>query len=405
MEISNGIPGGLRLSLDGAICEATFFSARRETPGIARPIAKFRNAAMEKIDHKAPGHNLIRASLATSLVAILLATTTLQAAESCKQFSFIYRTSFEQGDGEGMETHQCKESNFSKGDTLFKKMQGMLNADQPQQARQELERALAVNENVDFNKFKVNEELCVRPAQKKPFETLMQQLGKKFSANAENRGKLNDAININMRYCLYDDAARVHLIAAEKDSGDASALKFAQSFSKQYSSKSFNDKLQSIASKQSQAYIDRENKFFKTSSYSPMFLGQAVGIMDAVEDTAGKSKITKLAESRGDELATQNSCRILTIAREYYQIAHQDNKIKTLKTKAMKIGTDLEKQNNTQAASVCYELAGDDSRADKMQQATEAKAEKAEAALQKNEPARKAKFSKEQDDMEKELGL
>ena len=71
----------------------------------------------------------------------------------------------------------------------------------------------------------------------------------------------------------------------------------------------------------------------------------------------------------------------------------------------MKVGSELEKQNNTQAASVCYELAGDDSRAGKMQQATDERAEKAEATLQKNEPARKAKFSKEQDDMEKELGL
>ena len=340
----------------------------------------------------------------SALVATILVTTDIQAA-SCPQYSFIHRTSFEQGDGEGMETHQCKEANFNKGDALLKKMQGMANAGQHQQARNELDRALAVNNDVEFNKFRVGDEICVRPAQKQSFESFMQQLGKKFAANAERTGKLDDAINIDVNYCLYDDAARIHLTAADKPGGDTNALKNARSFGKQYTHKSFHDKLHAIAGKQSQMHIDREKKFFSTSAYNPGFLGQAMAILDAVDDTTGKTRVAKLAETRGDDLARQNSCRILTFANEYYKIASQDTKIKALKTKALKIGADLEKQNNTNAAGVCYELAGDDSKASKMQQATDARAEKAEATLQKNEPARKTKFSKEQDDMEKELGL
>jgi hypothetical protein len=339
-----------------------------------------------------------------TLVATLLVTTGIQAA-SCPQYSFIHRTSFEQGDGEGMETHQCKEANFNKGDALLKKMQGMANAGQHQQARKELDRALAVNNDVEFNKFRVGEEICVRPAQKQSFESFMQQLGKKFAANAENTGKLDDAININVNYCLLDDAARLHLILAEKQISDARSLKNAQAFSKQYTNKTFREKLLAIANNRGKELVERENRFFKTAAYNPMFFGQAIDVFEAVEDTASKNRIAKLAETRGDELAVQNSCRILTSANEYYEIANQDKKIIALKGKALKIGADLEKQNNTRAAAVCYELSGDESKSEKMQQATDAKTEQAEAAMQKNEPARKAKFSKEQDDMEKELGL
>ena len=48
------------------ICESEFFSARRKTPGIARTIAKFCNAAMENSGRKAAAHNLFRGSLVTS---------------------------------------------------------------------------------------------------------------------------------------------------------------------------------------------------------------------------------------------------------------------------------------------------------------------------------------------------
>jgi hypothetical protein len=338
------------------------------------------------------------------IVATLLVTTDIQAA-SCPQYSFIHRTSFEQGDGEGMETHQCKEANFNKGDALLTKMQGMANAGQHQQARKELDRALAVNNDVEFNKFRIGEEICVRPAQKQSFESFMQQLGKKFAANAESTGKLDDAINIDVKYCLLDDAARLHLIQAEKQTGDTRSLKNAQAFSKLYTNKTFREKLLAIANHRGKELVERENRLFKTAAYNPMLFSQAIDVFETIDDTASKNRIAKLAEARGDELTAQSNCRILSSANEYYEIANQDKKIKALKEKALKIGADLEKQNNTSAAATCYELAGDDSRSEKMKQATAANSEKAEAAMQKNELARKAKFSKEQDDMEKELGL
>lgn len=342
--------------------------------------------------------------LLTACMLTLGTTPVLQAATPCKQFSFIYQSSFVLGDGEGMETHSCKESNYAVGDATFKKMQGMVNANQPDQARKELDRVLAVNHEVEYRYYKPNAELCVRPAQAKAFENLMQQIGQKKTAALERSNKYQDAIETSINYCLDDDAARIHLMLAEKNVGDTRALKSAYSFGKRYNNKTYHDKLLAIAGKQSKNHIDSENRFFTATAYNPMLLDQAVAILESVDDKAGMNRVVKLAESRGDELIKFDSCRMLNFASEYYKTARHETKLKALRAKASRMAAAMEKQN-TRAAAECYELAGDESRAEKMHQATADREQQAEAAMQKNEPARKAKFDKEQQDLEKELGL
>ena len=126
-----------------------------------------------------------------------------QAASNCKQFAFIYQTSFIQGDGEGMQSHNCKETNFNVGDNLYSKMQSLTSAGKQDQALKELDRVLAINNNaVDDKSYQANAEICVRPSQKKSFEQLMQQIGKQKAAALERTSKHHEAINTDIDFCL-----------------------------------------------------------------------------------------------------------------------------------------------------------------------------------------------------------
>lgn len=343
--------------------------------------------------------------MSSVLVASSLATTSLHAATTCAEYSFIYNKTFDLGDGEGMETRQCNETNFKKGDAVFSKMQGMVKAGQHQQARKELARALSVNADVEYSKLQANAELCVRPSQAKSFETLVQQIGKNIAADAERAGNMHGAIDTAVTYCLYDEAARMHLILAEKKPTNIDAVRDAYAFGKKHQNNALTGKVRQIATNTSNSYLTEENNFFKTNMYNSYLLEQAISLLNAVDDKSGKDNVIKKAESRGDELAKQDNCRVLDSAIEYYKIAGNSKKIPPLKSRALKIGENLEKQGNLKPATVCYKTADADAKSSKLSDVIEVQSQKEQEKSEKNEKSRKEKFNKEQDDLEKELQL
>ncbi|MDQ1362993.1 MAG: hypothetical protein QG652_853 [Pseudomonadota bacterium] len=340
-----------------------------------------------------------------SILAAVIAASPLQAAIKCDPYTFIYRSAFELGDGEGMETRQCNEANFNKGDATLKKLQDMVKAGHPQQAHKELERALSVNHEVEYRKWQANAEICVRPAQIKSFENLIQEIGKKMAAESERAGKTQQAIATNIHYCLHDEAARIHLAQAEKKPANTQAVRDAYAFGKQYARNPLMQNIRQIASTASNQYLTEENNFFKSNIYNSHLLEQAIKLHEAVEDKSGKDNIIKKAGLRGDELGRQDNCRILESAIGYYDVADNEKMISAIRNKAMKIGEGLEKQGNLKAAAACYETADAEEKSGKLRHAVEAESEKEQEKTKKNEKSRQEKFNREQDDLEKELQL
>jgi hypothetical protein len=343
--------------------------------------------------------------IASVLVISSLTATATQAAATCNQYAFIYSNTFTLGDGEGMETHQCNEKNLVNGDLAFTKLQEMIQAGQNRQARKQLDTYRNVNVSTEYIKFKPDAEMCVRPAKARAFESLMQQLGKNLAAEHERAGKPQAAIDTDVAYCLYDDAARIHLALAGKKPVYPATVGQAYQFGKAHNNNALMSKLRQIVSSTSNEYLAQEKNFYKSSIYNASLFTQALDLYNKVEDTNASNSLIKQSEARGDELAKQDNCRVLTAARDYYSVSNQNNKIQSVKNKAMKIGDDLEKKGNLKAAADCYNLAEADNKSQKLLQILEKQNVKQQAVIEKQESSRKQKFTREQDDLEKELGL
>lgn len=104
------------------------------------------------------------------------------------------------------------------------------------------------------------------------------------------------------------------------------------------------------------------------------------------------------AEQHGDALAKRDTRRDVERALHYYRFAGATGKERQLQARAVVLGAVHEKKGEYAEAADFYSLGGATDQADALQQRKQAEQEK-------NEGQRKAKFSKGQKDLEKELGF
>lgn len=125
---------------------------------------------------------------------------------------------------------------------------------------------------------------------------------------------------------------------------------------------------------------------------------------DFYKDAKGK-KVVDRALKRGDIFyADDKEPQSLEEAIEYYEVANDPAKINKVKDKANKLAVAAEKENALMRAVHYYRIAGDNDRASKLEDVMEEHGMKQQKEMLKDDKQKK-KFKKEQEDMEKELGM
>ena len=113
---------------------------------------------------------------------------------------------------------------------------------------------------------------------------------------------------------------------------------------------------------------------------------------------SGKDTAAARAEKRGDTLIAEDGRRFLELALKYYGFAEKKDKEQKVRDKARSLGERAATKGEAELAVAYFQIAGDTVKAEALQKQTEVKAEQ-------TEETRKKTFKKDQDKLEKELGL
>lgn len=347
------------------------------------------------------------------------------AAETCEQnrFGFILDNTFTLGgDGEGMETHPCSESNYGHGDSLYKKVKALADAGKADEAKatveKELEEADAQAEGGEDEYGRSiarqpDKAVCVRPSLEKGFLALMGNIAQQRADKAEKAGRLVDAIRIHDESCQFAEAARIHAarVKAAPLQGNGysqgeSEFKDAWAYSRAHPFDNLKKTLREVATSRADHFHKAEAKMFAPGMYQPEYLAREIEWLPyAGDDGSRKKAVMALAEQRGDALAKDEGCLNMASTLEYYRISGNQAKVKQATAKAMALSEDYEKKGAYPAAAKCYEAAGAKDKAAHAEELAGAEREQKAAEYEKKEKVRQKKFSKEQDDLEKELGF
>lgn len=227
-------------------------------------------------------------------------------------------------------------------------------------------------------------------------EALIKRTGRTLGDQEEKQGRLKEAFDWYQAAGLEAEADRVMLKRANAKSDDTNAVGGAIDHFKHRNNEARVKELRGLASRNVDRWLTAEEKAFVARKDSRDELGKA---RDWVYYAgSGSGKVAARAEKRGDTLAADSARRPLENAIAYYEFAEKPQKAKSVRDKARKLGDEHARKGENRLAVEFYQLAGDSSRAEALEK-------KSEAEKQKSESARQDKFKKDQQSLEKELGL
>jgi len=349
-----------------------------------------------------------------TIIGLMLAGLTAGSAfagTTCEEqrYEFIYKSGLMQDVGlAGAEV--CREINFANGDRTYQKAKALADAGKPEQAEDAINKVIdATADYADHS----NQFMCVRPSLRQSFQALMSQIAQQKADRAEKAGRLVEAINIHDNACQFAEAARIHIARVKAAPFQANGyshgedeFKEAWRYSKAHPFDSLKKTLREVATSRADRFQTIEAKMFAPTTYQPEALALELEWLPYTgDDGSRKQAVMSLAEQRGDALASKEGCNDLGTAVRYYEISGNKSKLKAAKAHAMRMSENFEKQGAYPAAARCYRVAGATNKADDLEQKADEAREQRAAEKQKGEKERKKKFSKEQDDLEKELGF
>lgn len=173
--------------------------------------------------------------------------------------------------------------------------------------------------------------------------------------------------------------------------------------------------LEAIASKNGDTALEKEEKEFNRKEIivaeggpvdrSINQLNIANEWFSFFEDIKEK-KVIERAEKRGDSLyADDEEPQSLNEAIEYYSLSNNEEKIKKVMDKANRCGDIYAKKNELMKALIYYEIAKNEAKIKEITGALEKESKKDENMFMLKDTKQQEKFKKEQDDLEKDLGL
>lgn len=225
---------------------------------------------------------------------------------------------------------------------------------------------------------------------------LKQRLGKKIGDEEEKNGRLKEAFEIYEDSRNPSDADRVKLKQVNAKPDDRNTVADGISHFQHRKNDAQVKELRGLAQKNADQWLAREEKQFAALRDSLDELNQARSWL--LLTVAGTKKAADLAEKRGDTLAAEDARRSLDLALSYYFLAEKQQKQKAVRDKARALADGHAGKGELRLAAEYYRIAGLSGKADEMEK-------RGEAQKHQTEEKRQKQFKKDQDKLEKELGL
>jgi hypothetical protein len=239
--------------------------------------------------------------------------------------------------------------------------------------------------------------MCLGGDGYKRHETMRKRVGLQLGQQEEKRGQLAAAFDWYQRSRNEAEADRVKMKQVNSTPRDRNVVSSAIDHFKYRNNDARVSELRGIAAKNAEFELANEEKAFAKRKESFDELGRAKDWYYYVGEGAAK-KVQERAERRGDILLQENTYRHLENAKRYFNMAEAKAKEKALQDKALRLAQEHEKKGEITQATNFYTLAGASAKGNELQKRTEAQHKESEEKRQKQ-------FTKDQSDLEKQLGL
>lgn len=239
--------------------------------------------------------------------------------------------------------------------------------------------------------------MCLAGDGYKRHETMRKRIGLQLGQQEEKQGRLAAAFDWYKNSGNAAEADRVKLKQVDASPRDRNVVSNAIDHFKYRNNDARVAALRLLAAKNADLELASEEKAFAARKESFDELGKARDWFYLVGEAAAK-KVRERAERRGDTLLKEDTFRHLENAKRYFHMADARPKEKALQDKALRLAQAHEKQGEITQARNFYSLAGASAKGDELEKRTEAQHKKSEEKRQKQ-------FTKDQDKLEKELGL
>ena len=230
---------------------------------------------------------------------------------------------------------------------------------------------------------------------------LVERMSKQLGDAAEKAGRYGEAFDYYRAPSGYRtdyslaDADRALMKHARASADNYQAVSSAASWFSQRNDQKSLGEIRAIAKTSGGKALAAEDKAFASARVSLAELEKARAWLELAGDP---KPANARAVQRGDTLLAQGGFSSVERAFRYYEVAHDQQKVKGAKDRARQLGDQHAKDGQTRVAAQFYELAGDSAKAAALTRKSEARNEKAEAK-------RQDQFQKDQKSLEKELGL
>lgn len=241
---------------------------------------------------------------------------------------------------------------------------------------------------------------CLDEGNHRRFLALHTRLHRGLGEEAERRGQYEEAFEwFDTDDNTRPEADRAKLELAQAKPGDLQIVGAAATYFKQRNLASPLQKVQAIALQNAKQLLTEEERQFAShlDSESLKILEHARDWLAYAEPKAN-GLASERAEQRGDARAAETSATFLSGAIRYYDFAGRPAKAKAVRDRARRFGDEAKSKGENEKAVTYYEVAGLNDQARTLQKTTEAK-------QRADEGRRQQQFKKDQDQLEKDLGL
>jgi hypothetical protein len=228
---------------------------------------------------------------------------------------------------------------------------------------------------------------------------IIERTSRKLGAEAEKAGQFGDAFkyfSAPYRHGRVDyplgDADRAMLKYAKANPGSYKAVSEAMAYFDRREGKPHVNEVRALARDGGNKALSGEAKAFAgVTRDSRKELEEA---RDWFRLAGDEKPVNARAEQRGDSLLADSTVRSIELAMQYYGFAHNKAKGKQAEERARRLGDEAARKGDHALATRFYALSGDT-----------AKASAVEKQIEQAESKRQQQFKKDQQSLEKELGL
>ncbi|OGT20984.1 MAG: hypothetical protein A2V90_08555 [Gammaproteobacteria bacterium RBG_16_57_12] len=239
--------------------------------------------------------------------------------------------------------------------------------------------------------------MCLAGDGYKRHEAMQKRIGLQLGQQEEKQGRLAAAFDWYKNSGNEAEADRVKMKHVNTSPRDRNVVSGAIDHFRFKNNDTRVTELRQLAAKNADLELANEEKAFAARKESFEELGNARDWFYLVSEGEAK-KVRERAERRGDTLLKESTFRHLENAKRYFGMAEAKSKEKALQDKAMRLAQEHEEKGEITQARNFYGLAGAGAKGDELEK-------HAEAQHKKSEEKRQKQFTKDQDDLEKELGL